>query len=180
MPTVNGWIDGGGSPPAPPPEGGSLKANATLSVDRTGYYCARIINPNGGTFQIQATFQNGYGYLPPEYLPLLPLSIWVSLIYALMLVGWCGLCWRWRREVVRLQKQMAVVLMLFMGEAMISWWFYANYNSTGTPSRTILILLALVGAVRTTASLFLLLITTMGYGIVVYEVLGFSLLVTNL
>jgi hypothetical protein len=57
---------------------------------------------------------------------------------------------------------------LFMSEMGANYAFYYQYNATGSPSNLWMALVAIFSAIRATASLFFLLLVSMGYGVVMY------------
>jgi len=65
------------------------------------------------------------------------------------------------------QQYVFASLFLSMMEMACTFLFYKEYNLTGIPSKSILVLVALVAAVRGAVALFLLLIVSMGYGVVI-------------
>lgn len=146
---------------------GMLKSVTTFPVKSTGYYCLRVINPSGGDIKVQLDFQNPYGSLPAEYLPLYELSLVFLLVYLVMVVIFGVLMYQHRNVIMQHQHYVFASLFLSMMEMACTFLFYKEFNLTGISSSAILILVALVAAVRGTIALFLLLIVSMGYGVVI-------------
>lgn len=65
-----------------------------------------------------------------------------------------------------MQHYMTAALGLFVFESFVTYLFYRNFNNHGEVSKGLLVLVAVVGAMRASISLFLLLIVSMGYGVV--------------
>lgn len=144
----------------------SNDVKAELQVKSTGYFCVGVVNPTETLIKIQVDFANPFGDLPSEYRPLMLMSIWLAIVYLVCLAGWSYLLVRHRSVIVSFQKYVAGMLALSALEMLTYYIFYAFYNRTGEPSYVLLGLAAIVGSTRMTASLFIVLIVSMGYGTV--------------
>jgi len=110
------------------------------------------------------------------------------MLYLIVFVVWLVLSFVHREVIMQHQHYVSMVLGLFFVEMFSTYAFYRDYNITGIPSKVLLIVVAVLAAVRGTASLFLLLIVSMGYGVVIpslgekanriYVLTGFHLLFT--
>lgn len=135
-------------------------------VPRTGYYCAKLVNPTRRGFNLRIEFVNPFGLLRPELYPLLVLCGALATAYVLVLAVWAVNSYRFRRVILPVQHYIALVLGLNAAEMAASYSFYSYANAHRYPSRLFLLLVILLSALRTTASLFLVLIVSLGYGTV--------------
>jgi len=94
------------------------------------------------------------------------MSLLLTILYLTGLAVWSFLLIRYSQVVVSFQKYVAGVLALSSLEMLTFYLFYSWYNATGRSSTFLLTAAALVGASRMTASLFILLVVSMGYGTV--------------
>ena len=138
-------------------------------VSRTGYYCAKLVNPTRKGFNLHIEFVNPFGLLRPELYPLLLLCGALAAAYFLVLAVWAVNSYRFRRVILPVQHYIALVLGLNAAEMAANYSFYSYSNAYRYPSRLFLLLVIFLSALRTTASLFLVLIVGLGYGTVRYS-----------
>lgn len=119
-----------------------------------------------GLSSLDVEFQNPYGKLQPEYFPLYKATSILCIVYGVMLVIWMVTSFQHGKHLVALQNYIGLVLKLSMLEMAISYAFYFHYNETGQYSQSLMFFVAIASALRGTATLFFLLLTCMGYGVV--------------
>lgn len=137
-------------------------------VEKTGYYCARIVNPSRTVLRMQFQFINPFGLLRPELYPLMLLSKLMMITWIICLGFWIAMSVKYKKDLLPVQNHIALLLALNAIESFVQWNFYNHTNIKGHPELKWLCIVLIVGAVRTTCSLFCVLLLAMGYGVVVY------------
>lgn len=141
-----------------------------VTIESTGmYYLWFVIcDPNlaGVTVSGQTTWKNPGGYLPGMMSFNLPFFGVMSLAYlALGAVWMVAFLANWR-SVMQLQYCITVVVALGMIE-MSTWYFdYVNFNATGFRPYVTTVAAVLISSARKTVSRSLVLVVSMGYGVV--------------
>ncbi|KAK9909695.1 hypothetical protein WJX75_006282 [Coccomyxa subellipsoidea] len=141
-----------------------------ITIEETGmYYLWFVIcddELSAATVRGQTTWKNPTGYLPGMMLPHIKFFGGMSLLYIALGVAWAGLYARYWTEVFTLQHCISAVLALGMME-MSTWYFdYVNFNSTGYRPYVTTLYAVLLGCLRKTISRTLVLIVSMGFGVV--------------
>ncbi|KAG0045444.1 hypothetical protein BGZ83_009343 [Gryganskiella cystojenkinii] len=140
------------------------------SVPKTGYYCVITRPVQVGVVEAKYTgtvrFNNKFGELAGSDFPKLPFYGTLSLIYMAVGVAWMVLCARHWREILTVQHFISGVILFLMVEMAFNWGYWDDYNKTGTSSMALLVMVALLNSGRNSISLFMLLIVSMGYGVV--------------
>lgn len=137
-------------------------------VPQTGYYCIKLVNPSADLYHLRIEFENPFGLLRAELYPLLQLSVVLAISYALVLILWFIASYKYRQVILPVQHAIAFVLGLNLLEMASNHLYYSYTNTNGLPSFPLLLAVTSVGAFRTTASMFLVLIVSLGYGTVRY------------
>lgn len=137
-------------------------------VTQTGYYCVKLVNPSTDLYHLRVEFENPFGFLRAELYPLLQLSVVLAILYALVVVVWFIASYEYRQVILPVQHAIAFVLGLNLCEMVSNHWYYSYTNTNGLTSFALLLTVTCVGAFRTTASMFLVLIVSLGYGTVRY------------
>jgi len=111
-------------------------------------------------------WRNPKGYLPGKMAPLMTLYGFMSLAYLLL-----GLCWFLRfvqfwKDIIHLHYHITAVIALGMCEMAVWYFEYANFNSTGTRPMGVTLWAVTFTSVKKTLSRLLLLVVSMGYGVV--------------
>lgn len=143
-----------------------------------------IIVPNDGVFlmllyiqtenkeetynvSVEINIKGEHGYLSANDWPFLPFYGVMSLIYLCYAIGWlvvCGLQWK---DLLRIQYWIAAVIFLGMIEKAVFYLEYSSINSTGVSQVKGAILFAeLVSCLKRALSRMLVLVVSLGYGIV--------------
>ncbi|KAL8285299.1 hypothetical protein RB597_002408 [Gaeumannomyces tritici] len=135
-------------------------------ITNTGYYC--IFTEGPSEYRAIAEFRNAYGELPAAQIPKLPFYGGITILYALIAVFWGFLYYQHRSDILPVQNYITAILLFLVVEMLLTWGFYDYLNRVGSNvgSRVMLVLVAVLNAVRNSFSFFLLLIVCMGYGVV--------------
>ena len=111
-------------------------------------------------------WKNPTGYLPGRMAPLMNFYGIMSLAFVILGIFWFSQNARFWREVLPLQNCVTLVITLGMFE-MAFWYFdYAQFNRTGVRPTGITIWAVTFGTVKRTVSRLIILMVSMGYGVV--------------
>ncbi|KAI3817870.1 hypothetical protein L1987_11670 [Smallanthus sonchifolius] len=143
----------------------------TVEINRTGMYYLYFMfcDPQlKGTIIMsgRTVWRNPDGYLPGKMTSLMPFYGFMSLAYLIL-----GLLWFLRfvqhwKDIIQLHYHITVVIGLGMCE-MALWYFeYANFNVTGSRPIGITLWAITFSACKKTISRLLLLVVSMGFGVV--------------
>lgn len=137
-------------------------------IKNTGYYCIFTEGFTASEYRAIAEFRNAYGELPAAQIPKLPFYGGITILYALIAVFWGFLYYQHRSDILPVQNYITAILLFLVVEMLLTWGFYDYLNRSGSNvgSRVLLVLVAVLNAVRNSFSFFLLLIVCMGYGVV--------------
>ncbi|KAG0361209.1 hypothetical protein BGZ54_009170 [Gamsiella multidivaricata] len=139
-------------------------------VQKTGYYCVMTwpvqVNQEDAYYAGILEFNNKYGTLAGSDFPKLPFYGALSLTYMTIGICWMILCARHWREILTVQHFISGVIFFLMVEMAFNWGYWDDYNKTGTSSMALLVLVSILNSGRNSLSLFMLLIVSMGYGVV--------------
>ncbi|URE07684.1 lung seven transmembrane domain containing protein [Musa troglodytarum] len=156
----------------------------TIQITRTGMYNLYFIfcDPSLEGIEIQGKtiWKNPTGYLPGSMRPLMKFYGLVSFAFLML-----GICWfsqhaRFWTEMMPLQNCITLVIALGMIETTLWYFEYAELNHTGIRPKDITFWAVTFGAVKRTVSRVLVLIVSMGYGVVRPTVGGLTSKVTLL
>lgn len=142
----------------------------TVEVDSTGMYYLYFMycDPElkGTKISGRTVWRNPKGYLPGKMAPLMTFYGFMSLAYlALGLIWFLQFSKHWK-DIIQLHYHITAVIGLGMCE-MAFWYFeYANFNATGSRPMGITLWAVTFSAVKKTVSRLLLLVVSMGYGVV--------------
>lgn len=144
-------------------------------VPETGYYCIAAYNPpyDGvvNNFDMIVNFHNAFGNLPASEIPLLSLYGLLAVIYAVCLCVYLFPIFKHRSELLLLQKYLAAFFIFLTVESILTWSLYDVKNNNKTyplPGgiQFYIVFVSILNAFKISFSLFLLLIISLGYGIV--------------
>lgn len=111
-------------------------------------------------------WKNPTGYLPGRMAPFMIFYGFMSLAFVILGIFWFSQYARFWREVLPLQNCITLVITLGMLE-MALWYFeYAEFNETGVRPTGITVWAVSFGAVKRTVARLILLMVSMGYGVV--------------
>ncbi|CAI0459221.1 unnamed protein product [Linum tenue] len=142
----------------------------TVEITRDGMYYLYFMfcDPEllGTTISGRTVWRNPDGYLPGKMGPLMPFSGFMSLAYLGIGLVWFLWFTRYWKDVIQLHFHITAVIGLGMCE-MALWYFeYANFNSNGSRPALITFWAVTFSVVKKTVSRLLLLVVSMGYGVV--------------
>jgi hypothetical protein len=141
-----------------------------VSVDETGMYYLWFVvcDPEHAGVRVsgKTIWKNPDGYLPGAMQPNLGFYGLAAVAYLVLGFVWAlSYVGHWK-HVLELHNCVTAVVTLGMCE-MCAWYFdYANFNSTGYRPYTFTVFAVLLGSLRTTLSRTLVLVVSMGYGVV--------------
>ncbi|KAF9328962.1 hypothetical protein BG006_007923 [Podila minutissima] len=139
-------------------------------IHKTGFYCVKawpvMVNQKETIYEGHIRFNNHHGALAGSDYPKLPFYGALSLTYAVIGIAWMVLCAKHWREILTVQHFISGVIFFLMVEMAFNWGFWENYNESGEPSMALLVLVSILNSGRNSLSLFMLLIVSMGYGVV--------------
>lgn len=141
----------------------------TVEINKTGMYYLYFMfcDPElkGTIINGRTVWRNPEGYLPGKMAPLMTFYGLMSLAYlALGLIWFVRFVQHWK-DIILLHYQITAVIGLGMCE-MAFWYFeYANFNATGSRPMGITLWAVTFSAVKKTVSRLLLLVVSMGYGV---------------
>lgn len=174
---------------------GSTTTNVfSYNVTVTGYYCAVATslspaadpaqtNQRLNQFSGHVDFHNVFrGNLPAAEHPKLMFYGLMTLLYVILGAVWLTFCGIHREQIVTVQHFISATIIFLVIEMACQWLYYAYYNnhaidfarfravdgssSLTTTARFLLVLTNVLSAMRDSLSFFLLLIVSMGYGVV--------------
>ncbi|KAI4306966.1 hypothetical protein L6164_030201 [Bauhinia variegata] len=153
-------------------EGKNEEATMVYNVDinSTGMYYLYFMfcDPElkDTTISGRTVWRNPDGYLPGKMMPLMTFYGLMSLAYLFLGLIWFLRFVQYWKDIIQLHYHITAVIGLGMCE-MALWYFeYANFNSTGSRPMVITLWAVTFTAVKKTVSRLLLLVVSMGYGIV--------------
>lgn len=172
--------------------GSKTPQKMTYAVNRTGYYCmgaASVSNAISSSlsdterFSGHVEFHNRFrGHLPASEHPNLWLYSLMMLVYFVIGGAWAALCWQHREQLVPVQHYISGMIGFLVLDMICEWMYYKYFNShtidmehfrevSGSKSvtamaRFLLVVINVMDSAQSALSLFLLLIVSMGYGVV--------------
>ncbi|CAN4095154.1 unnamed protein product [Withania somnifera] len=142
----------------------------TIHITKTGMYNVYFMHCDPNLKEVvvegKTIWKNPTGYLPGRMAPLMNFYGYMSLGFVLLGIFWFSQYARFWREVLALQNCITLVITLGMFE-MALWYFdYAEFNETGTRPTGITVWAVTFGAVKRTVARLIILMVSMGYGVV--------------
>lgn len=143
---------------------------STVEINRTGMYYLYFMycDPElkGTLISGRTVWRNPEGYLPGKMAPLMTFYGLMSLAYLILGLLWFLRFVQYWKDIIQLHYHITAVIGLGMCE-MAFWYFeYANFNATGSRPMGITIWAVTFSAVKKTVSRLLLLVVSMGFGVV--------------
>ncbi|KAG7589878.1 Lung seven transmembrane receptor-like [Arabidopsis suecica] len=150
----------------------------SIQVTKTGMYNLYFIHCDSDLKDLvvegKTIWKNPTGYLPGRMAPLMYFYGFMSLAFVLLGIFWFSQCARFWREVLPLQNCLTLVITLGMCE-MALWYFdYAEFNETGIRPTVITIWAVTFGSIKRTSARIIILMVSMGYGVVRPTLGGFT------
>jgi len=150
--------------------GTTAELDETVSVKKSGVWYFYVVNckadDNDAIFEGKVTFMNPYGYLPAQLYPFLPFYGVLALVYIVMGLIWLIVCLRFRAVILPLQIWIGVVIGLAIVESATLYFDDLGYNNSGENYVAAMIVGVLVSTLKRTVSRVLVLVVSLGYGVV--------------
>ncbi|KAH7447086.1 hypothetical protein KP509_01G090500 [Ceratopteris richardii] len=141
-----------------------------VNISKTGMYNLYFIfcDPQLKGLLVDGTtrWKNPSGYLPGRMAPLMTFYGLMSLAYLVLVAAWMSQYMRFWKDILALQNYLTVIIALGMFEVTLWYFEYANFNVTGRRPIGITFWAVTFGSVRKTLSRLLILVFSMGYGVV--------------
>ncbi|KAE9615189.1 hypothetical protein Lal_00048387 [Lupinus albus] len=142
----------------------------TVDISSTGMYYLYFMfcDPElkDTTMSGRTLWRNPDGYLPGKMMPLMTFYGLMSLAYLFLGLFWFLRFVQYWKDIIQLHYHITSVIGLGMCE-MALWYFeYSNFNSTGSRPMAITLWAVTFTAVKKTVSRLLILVVSMGYGVV--------------
>ncbi|XP_044493523.1 transmembrane protein 87B-like [Mangifera indica] len=141
-----------------------------VDIDRTGMYYLYFMfcDPElkGTLVKGRSVWKNPDGYLPGKMAPLMTFFGIMSLAYLVLGLAWFLRFVQFWKNIMQLHYYITVVIALGMCEMAVWYFDYANFNSTGSRPMAVTLWAATFTSVKKTLSRLLLLVVSMGYGVV--------------
>ncbi|XP_028776697.1 transmembrane protein 87B-like isoform X1 [Neltuma alba] len=142
----------------------------SIQINSTGMYYLyfMICDPQlkGTIVKGRTVWRNPDGYLPGKMAPLMTFYGFMSLAYLLLGLIWFLRFVQFWKDIIQLHYHITAVIALGMCEMAIWYFEYANFNSTGTRPMGITLWAVTCSCVKKTLSRLLLLVVSMGFGVV--------------
>jgi len=141
-----------------------------MSVEVTGMYYVWFVvcDPEHAGVRVRGKtiWKNPDGYLPGMKAPNLKFFGFLAMAYLALGFSWAVAYVAHWKELLELQNCITAVVALGMCETAVWYFDYANFNATGFRPYLATIFAVLLGSMRTTLSRALVLVVSMGYGVV--------------
>ncbi|KAH7445208.1 hypothetical protein KP509_02G112600 [Ceratopteris richardii] len=141
-----------------------------VNISRTGMYNLYFIfcDPQLKGLVVDGTtrWKNPSGYLPGRMAPLETFYGLMSLAYLMLGVAWISQYVRYWKDILALQNYLTIIIALGMFEVVLWFFEYANFNTTGKRPMGITFWAVTFGTFKKTLSRVLILVVSMGYGVV--------------
>ncbi|KAL8539411.1 hypothetical protein ACS0TY_001143 [Phlomoides rotata] len=141
----------------------------TVEINKTGMYYLyfMVCDPKlkGTRISGRTVWRNPEGYLPGKMAPLMTFYGFMSLAYLVLGVLWFLWFVQHWKDIIQLHYQITAVVGLGMCEMSLWYFEYANFNATGSRPIGITLWAVTSTAIKKTVSRLLLLVVSMGYGV---------------
>ncbi|KAJ3145191.1 hypothetical protein HDU89_007512 [Geranomyces variabilis] len=146
---------------------GSSKPVA-YDITRTGFYCLVALSQSDkyNSVEVAVTVQNPYGLLPATDYPKLPFYGILSIVYLIVGVSWMVVSFINWRDLLPVQHYISGVTIFLTLEMAFNYGFFEDFNHWGRSSTGLLVCCVVLNAARNSVSFFMLLIVSLGYGVV--------------
>lgn len=142
----------------------------TIEIKSSGMYYLYFMfcDPQlkGTLIKGRTDWRNPDGYLPGKMAPLMTFYGLMSLAYLVLGLAWFLRFVQFWKDIIHLHYHITVVIALGMCEMAVWYFEYANFNSTGTRPMGITLWAVTFSSVKKTLSRLLLLVVSMGFGVV--------------
>ncbi|XVE88600.1 hypothetical protein DITRI_Ditri19aG0082300 [Diplodiscus trichospermus] len=142
----------------------------SIQITKTGMYNLYFIqcdlNLKDLTVEGKTVWKNPTGYLPGRMSPLMKFYGFMSLAFVILGIFWFSQYARFWREVLPLQNCITLVITLGMLEMSLWYFDYAEFNETGIRPVGITMWAVTFGTIKRTIARIIILMVSMGYGVV--------------
>ncbi|WOH08052.1 hypothetical protein DCAR_0727489 [Daucus carota subsp. sativus] len=142
----------------------------SVEINSTGMYYLYFMfcDPQlkGTVIKGRTVWRNPQGYLPGKMAPLMTFYGIASLAYLVLGLVWFLRFVKFWKDIIQLHYHITIVIALGMCETALWYFEYANLNATGIRPVGITLWAVTITAVKKTLSRLLLLVVSMGYGVV--------------
>ncbi|KAL1191693.1 hypothetical protein V5N11_025845 [Cardamine amara subsp. amara] len=142
----------------------------TVDITKTGMYYVYFVicDPalDGTRIRGRTVWKNPDGYLPGKVVPLMSFFWYMSLAYLLLGLVWFVRFVKFSKDIIQLHYHITLVIALGMCEMAVRYFEYANFNSTGMRPMDVTLWAVTFSSIKKTVSRLLLLVVSMGYGVV--------------
>nr|KAJ3420563.1 N-alpha-acetyltransferase 30 [Polyrhizophydium stewartii] len=158
--------------PSPSPAPIVYVQNSTMrfkyEIESSGLYCVIILTDLQSDYDygLDITISNPYGLLPGLFYPALVFYGVISMAYLAVGVVWMVLSFRYWSDLLPIQHYVSGVIAFLILEMAFNFGLYENFNKTGVVSTFLMVLVVVFNAGRVSLSFFMLLIVSLGYGVV--------------
>ncbi|KAF5737296.1 transmembrane protein 87B [Tripterygium wilfordii] len=154
-------------------EGKNLEAQMDpemVEINSTGMYYLYFMfcDPTlkGTIIKGRTVWKNPNGYLPGKMAPLMAFFGFMSLAYLVLGLTWFVRFVQFWKDIIQLHYHITAVIALGMCEMAVWYFEYANFNATGIRPMGITLWAVTFTTVKKTLSRLLLLVVSMGFGVV--------------
>ncbi|KAL5698331.1 hypothetical protein ACHQM5_029384 [Ranunculus cassubicifolius] len=142
----------------------------SIQIKRTGMYNLYFIHCEpklkGLVMDGKTIWKSPTGYLPGRMAPLMNFYGLMSLAYLILGIYWFSQYARFWREVMQLQNCITLIITLGMFETALWYFEYVEFNNTGVRPTAITVWAVTFGTVKRTVARVIILMVSMGYGVV--------------
>ncbi|CAA7029780.1 unnamed protein product [Microthlaspi erraticum] len=139
-------------------------------INKTGMYYLyfMICDPelDGTIIRGRTVWKNPDGYLPGKVAPLMKFFGFMSLAYLLLGLVWFLRFVQYWKDIIQLHYHITLVIALGMCEMAVRYFEFANFDSTGMRPMDVTLWAVTFSSIKKTLSRLLLLVVSMGYGVV--------------
>ncbi|CCC67032.1 hypothetical protein NCAS_0A04740 [Naumovozyma castellii] len=138
-------------------------------VKKTGFYCVTVFTSASDTkFKAMVNFRNAYGNLAGSEINKLPLYGLLAVAYVVAMCLYSFAVWKHKHELLPLHKYLLAFFIFLTVETIFVWAYYDLKNEKGDTAgiKVYMVFLSILTAGKITFSFFMLLIVSLGYGIV--------------
>ncbi|CCH42320.1 putative membrane protein [Wickerhamomyces ciferrii] len=139
-------------------------------VKKTGYYCvATYSQQSHPSYKGSINFQNSFGKISASEFPKLSLYAILTICYAVSMAYYGFHFWKHKHELLPLQKYFLAFFLYLTLETLFTWGYYDLINRKGESDvgvKIYMVFTAILSGLKVSFSFFLLLVISLGYGIV--------------
>jgi len=107
-----------------------------------------------------------YGYVPADEFGSMPFNLSLSLMYLIVGIAWGVLCFWFSDQLMPLQFWITGVMMVAMIETTMLYFHFIDWNENGIPTTAVTVVALFFGALKRGVSRVLVMLVSLGYGVV--------------